>query len=94
MAEEKKAVKPKKATTTKAEAKPKAAAKPKTAVKKDAPAKKAVAKPAAKKTKATTKNSQLRYKMIEVAAYYLAEKDGFAGSPVEYWIAAESQFGK
>jgi hypothetical protein len=32
--------------------------------------------------------------MIEVAAYYLAEKDGFAGSPVEYWIAAELQFSK
>lgn len=88
MAEEKKAVKPKKATTAKAEAKPKAAAKPKTAVKKVA------AKPAAKKTKAAPENSQLRYKMIEVAAYYLAEKDGFAGSPVEYWIAAELQFSK
>ena len=25
---------------------------------------------------------------------YLAEKDGFAGSPVEYWIAAELQIGK
>jgi hypothetical protein len=94
MAEEKKAVKPKKATTTKAEAKPKAVAKPKAAVKKDAPAKKTAAKPAAKKTKAAPENSQLRYKMIEVAAYYLAEKDGFAGSPVEYWIAAELQFSK
>lgn len=94
MAEEKKAVKPKKATTTRAEAKPKAAAKPKTAVKKDMLAKKAAAKPAAKKTKNSPENSQLRYKMIEVAAYYLAEKDGFAGSPVEYWIAAELQFSK
>ncbi|WP_047549949.1 DUF2934 domain-containing protein [Methylotenera sp. G11] len=94
MAEEKKAVKPKKATTAKAEAKPKAAAKPKTSVKKDAPVKKAAAKPAARKTKASPVNAELRYRMIEVAAYYLAEKDGFAGSPVEYWIAAELQFNK
>lgn len=85
MAEEKKAVKPKKATTTKAEAKPKVA------VKKDASVKKTTTKPAAKKTKTTPENSQLRYKMIEVTAYYLAEKDGFTGSPVEYWIKAELQ---
>lgn len=96
MAEEKKTVKPKKASTAKAEAKPKApakpkaSAKPKTAVKAGTAAK----KPAVKKTKAATENSQLRYKMIEVAAYYLAEKDGFGGNPVDYWIAAELQFSK
>ena len=84
---EKKAVKPKKASTTKA------AAKPKAAPKKEAAAKKVAAKPAAKKTKAGM-TPEHRYRMIEVAAYYLAEKDGFAGSPVEYWIAAELQIGK
>jgi len=92
---EKKAVKPKKAPAADAAAKPKAAAAKKpAAAKKTTAAKKPAAKPAAKKTKATPENSQLRYKMIEVAAYYLAEKDGFAGSPVEYWIAAELQFNK
>jgi hypothetical protein len=83
---EKKAVKPKKASTTKA------AAKPKAAPKKEAAAKKVAAKPAAKKTKAGSTSPEHRYRMIEVAAYYLAEKDNFAGSPVEYWIAAELQF--
>jgi hypothetical protein len=34
-----------------------------------------------------------RYKLIEVAEYYIAEKDGFAGNPVDYWIAAELQVG-
>lgn len=94
MAEEKKAVKPKKASTAKTEAKPKTPAKPKAVAKKEPAVKKATAKPAAKKTKASPENSQLRYKMIEVAAYYLAERDGFAGSPVDYWIAAELQFNK
>lgn len=49
---------------------------------------------AAKKTKAATTSLEQRYKMIEVAAYYLAEKDGFAGNPVDYWIAAELQISK
>lgn len=30
-----------------------------------------------------------RYKMIEVAAYYLAEKHKFAGHAADYWIEAE-----
>lgn len=30
-----------------------------------------------------------RYKMIEVAAYYLAEKGKFSGHTVDYWIEAE-----
>lgn len=83
-------------------AKPKkTAAKPKTAAKapaaKTATAKKTTTstkKPAAKRTKATDITPEHRYRMIEVAAYYLAEKDGFAGSPVEYWIAAEQQISK
>ena len=29
--------------------------------------------------------------MIQVAAYYLAERDNFAGNPIEYWAAAEIQ---
>ncbi|WP_334106304.1 DUF2934 domain-containing protein [Methylobacillus sp.] len=35
-----------------------------------------------------------RYRMVEVAAYFLAERNGFAGSPVEYWTAAEAQINK
>ena len=93
---EKKEVKTKKATATKTTA-AKAAAKPKTttATKKASASKTTAAKkPAAKKTKAADMTPEHRYRMIEVAAYYLAEKDGFAGSPVEYWMAAELQIGK
>jgi len=32
-----------------------------------------------------------RYKMTEVAAYFLAERNNFSGNPVEYWRAAEAQ---
>jgi hypothetical protein len=35
-----------------------------------------------------------RYKMIEVAAYYIAEKNGFAGHAADYWIAAEKEIDK
>lgn len=35
-----------------------------------------------------------RYKMIEVAAYYLAEKKSFAGNSTDYWVAAEAQIKK
>lgn len=35
-----------------------------------------------------------RYRMVEVAAYYLAESNGFGGSPVGYWTAAEVQIAK
>ncbi len=55
-------------------------------------------KPAAKKTstkKTVTANSPFeRYKMIEVAAYYMAEKDGFKGSAADYWTAAEKEIDK
>ncbi len=47
-----------------------------------------------KKKKQTAQNIQVvsgfeRYKMVEVAAYYLAEKNAFAGSAAEYWVEAE-----
>lgn len=35
-----------------------------------------------------------RYKMIEVAAYYLAEKHKFAGHAADYWIEAEKMINK
>jgi hypothetical protein len=54
--------------------------------------------PAAKKAPSAKKvaskwnpGNEERYNMIQVAAYYLAERDSFAGSPVEYWAAAELQ---
>ncbi len=78
-------------------AKPKkATAKPKTATKASTAKKPATStrKPAAKKAKATAVSPEHHYRMVEVAAYYLAEKDGFTGSPVDYWIAAELQIGK
>jgi len=64
-------------------------------------AKKAAAKKPAKKTvakKTTTRvrkvSAEERYKLIEVAAYYIAEQNNFAGSPVEYWVAAEAEINK
>lgn len=47
-----------------------------------------------KRKKQTAKNMQVvsgfeRYKMIEVAAYYLAEKNQFSGNAADYWVEAE-----
>ena len=57
--------------------------------------KKPVAKkaPAVKKTtiKKTKPSAEAIYKMTEVAAYYIALKNGFAGNPSDYWIEAEAQ---
>lgn len=80
------------ASETAAPKKTKAAAS--TAEKKPAAAKPATAKKVAnpKATKSGSVSSFERYKMIEVAAYYLAEKNGFAGSSVEYWTQAEQAF--
>ncbi len=78
-----------KTTATKKPAAPKKTAAPKTTAEK---------KPAAKKTstkKAATAHSPFeRYKMIEVAAYYIAEKDGFSGYAADYWIVAEKEIDK
>ncbi|MCB4811881.1 DUF2934 domain-containing protein [Methylovorus menthalis] len=65
-----------------------------TAVKKTTPKKTASAKPAASaKTKSSPRkiSAEERYKMTEVAAYFLAERNGFKGNPVEYWEQAEAQ---
>lgn len=35
--------------------------------------------------------AEQRYKMVEMAAYYIAERHGFEGSPSDYWIQAEAQ---
>ncbi len=83
------------AKTTAQKAAPKTAAAPK-----KAPAAKATTKAAAPKKAAAPRKTasakwnpgaEERYNMIQVAAYYLAERDGFSGNPVEYWSAAELQ---
>jgi hypothetical protein len=90
------------ATKSKSDNKPST---PKAAPKKAAPAaaKKPVTskapakKPAAAKKTAAPKHKispEERYRMVEVAAYFLAERNAFGGSPVEYWTAAEVQIAK
>jgi hypothetical protein len=54
-------------------------------------AKEATPAPAVKAVSPTPTPEQ-RFRMIEEAAYFLAEKDGFRGSPASYWHAAEKQF--
>jgi len=66
----------------------KASAKP-VAVAAPAPA---PAKPVAKaKSAPKTISAQERYHMIDEAAYYRAEKNGFQVDPQENWIAAERE---
>ena len=78
----------KKAPAKKAAAK-KAPAK-KTAAKK-APAKKAPGKKAAAKKVTEVKyTAEQVYSMIEQAAYFAAENDGFSKEPAEYWANAEA----
>ncbi|HEY5654142.1 MAG TPA: DUF2934 domain-containing protein [Pontiella sp.] len=88
-----------KKTAKKAPAKKKAVAKKapanKKAVAKKAPAKKeAVAKKAPAKKKAAAKKvkytAEQVYSMIEQAAYFTAENDGFSKDPAEYWTQAEA----
>jgi len=76
---------------------------PKKAAPKKAPAKKPITKkpvakkPVAKKASAAKSSSVSgfeRYKMIEVAAYYIAEKKGFSGNSTDYWTAAEKEIDK
>ncbi len=74
----------------------------KTPVKKSIPKKPAVKKTTTAKT-TTTKtatpktrkiSAEERYKMIEVAAYYIAEHNHFQGSAIDFWIAAEEEVNK
>lgn len=39
----------------------------------------------------TRMSAEERYRMVEVAAYFLAERNHFKGNPVEYWSQAEAQ---
>jgi hypothetical protein len=58
--------------------------KAKTAVKKQA----APAKAVTNKVSAAPSPEQ-RYRMVQEAAYFVAEKNGFASGSMDYWIAAE-----
>ncbi len=98
------------ATRKAAPAKPASAAagKPKTA--KTPAAKKAVAPAAGKKTpekkpaitrarpaarKAATKPTpEERYHMVQTAAYFIAERNGFCGCAADHWVAAELEIAR
>jgi hypothetical protein len=84
------AKKPDAKVAAKTTAKAPAAKKPAAASKKT-DAKKAAAPKAKKKAVAAAPSPEQRYRMIEVAAYFLAEKNSFAGSSLDYWVAAEAQ---
>lgn len=62
----------------------------KVAPKTDAPPKKS-ASPRKKSVKPTIITSEERYQMIEVAAYYIAEKNGFGDNHMDYWLEAEKE---
>lgn len=69
---------------------PKASA-PKAAKPKADPAPKAAPAKAAPTATAKTISAQDRYHMIDEAAYYRAEKNGFQVDPHANWIAAEKE---
>lgn len=48
----------------------------------------AKARPAARKAVAQPSPEE-RYRMVQTAAYFIAERNGFGGCPSEYWAAAE-----
>jgi hypothetical protein len=48
-------------------------------------------RPAKRPAKPRSMSPEEHYCMIQEAAYFLAEKDGFKGDPFEYWVKAESE---
>lgn len=80
------------ATTAKKTAAATPAARKPVAAKKPAVAKKptTAAKPAATKSVSAPSPEQ-RYRMVQEAAYFIAEKNGFVAGSLEYWIAAEAE---
>jgi hypothetical protein len=84
-------------------------AKVKAAVKKSTPKKKVAAKKAAVKAVPAVKKTTMpvpsekpakkiisaeeKFKLIEKEAFILAEKEGFRGDPLHYWLAAENIVG-
>ncbi len=77
----------KKTTTTAS----KVTAKTSTASKPAAASSKPAASVKAAPGKASAPSPEQRYRMIQDAAYFIAEKNGFAGGAMDYWIAAEAE---
>ena len=74
---------PKKKTAKKKTAKKKVSASAKKAAKKKTSSKKAGG--------GNSVSPEERYTMITEAAYYIAEKNGFGGDNVQYWLMAEAE---
>lgn len=57
--------------------------------------KKTTRKTAARKPRRSARTKSIsaeeRYGMIQTAAYLRAEKNGFSGDPVQYWLEAEKE---
>lgn len=68
----------------------------KVAAKKPVVKKAVVKKPAVPMSKkvVAAPGAEERYKMVEVAAYYIAERNGFVGDPSAFWAEAEMQISK
>lgn len=73
--------------TTVKKAAPKAPKAPKVAK----PAAKPVTKPAAKAASKPAPTPEERYRMIQEAAYYIAERHGFNGDSAYFWSLAEAE---
>lgn len=79
---------PKKSTASKTAEKSTAAPPKAAAPKKSAAPRKAAAPKPAKKLKP---GPEELYRMIQTAAYFIAERNGFAGDSKSYWAQAEAQ---
>jgi uncharacterized membrane protein len=49
------------------------------------------AKPAATKKTEVKPTPEEHYRMVEITAYFIAERNGFQGDSTEYWSAAERE---
>ena len=56
-----------------------------------APAKKPADRAADPAEKPAKPTPEQRYRMVQEAAYFIAEKNGFVSGSLDYWIAAEAQ---
>lgn len=48
-------------------------------------------KPAAKKAIKRSISAEEHYQMVQTAAYFRAQRDGFKGDAMKYWIEAENE---
>jgi hypothetical protein len=73
-----------------ADSKPRKAASKAPAAKKPAVAKRAATRPAAN----WIPGPEERYRMVQQAAYFIAERHKFNGNPMDFWSEAEAQIFK